>query len=263
MPLLEVSQEELEWRFPLATLALLLFLYAHGGKIMRAVVIMQTAMALTMWARARKLRRLVGPGAPELHDATSINIELAVAYGTMVVSQLFGGSIIGLLHGEAARVRAEQPPADAADLSYDAGMDRMCAAYERHHFDPYSNVLHVAGCVLAIGYIGFAALTSNVLSSGERLRLLACVPPLWYLYAWAGHFFIQKDIPAVFNYGTTARGLVTGEWCALKATLMGRTVSAPWELLLTAVVIAGHVTFVLLWRMRHLLSGANTKPRAD
>ena len=57
--MLEVSQEELEWRFPLATLALCLFMYSHGGKIMRSLVIMQTAAAL-----AEALTRLAATAKP-------------------------------------------------------------------------------------------------------------------------------------------------------------------------------------------------------
>lgn len=28
----------------------------------------------------------------------------------------------------------------------------------------------------------------------RRWKMLLTVPPVWYLYAWARHFFIQKDI---------------------------------------------------------------------
>ena len=43
-------------------------------------------------------------------------------------------------------------------------------------------------------------------------------PPMYlgcatrYLFAWAGHFYYQADIPAVFTYGTTLRGWSRGEY---------------------------------------------------
>ena len=70
--------------------------------------------------------------------------------------------------------------------------------------------------------------------------MLLTVPPVWYLYAWAGHFFIQKDIPAVFVYGMSIRGWLAGEFCSLCSLFSGRTVAKPWEVLLTASIVGIH-----------------------
>ena len=72
-------------------------------------------------------------------------------------------------------------------------------------------------------------------------RMEHTVPPTWYLYAWAGHFFVQKDIPAVFVYGMSLRGWLAGEYCSLCSLFAGRTVAEPWELLLTAGIVGVHM----------------------
>ena len=45
--------------------------------------------------------------------------------------------------------------------------------------------------------------------------------PVYYLPAWVGHLIFQKDIPAVFTYGTTFRGWAVGEFCAFGDLLEG------------------------------------------
>ena len=88
-----------------------------------------------------------------------------------------------------------------------------------------------------------SSILPNILGSSSfpcwrvRRRLaLGSVLPLYYLYAWVGHFFVQRDIPAVFTYGMTLRGWASGEFCSVKALVMGRTVRAPGELALTAAI---------------------------
>ena len=118
----------------------------------------------------------------------------------------------------------------------------LCASYERHHHDPLSNCLHAAGCLLAAG-----ALAAGVCSATARVRrrlALGSVLPLYYLYAWVGHFFVQRDIPAVFTYGMTLRGWASGEFCSVKALVMGRTVRAPGELALTAAIALVHAAYL-------------------
>ena len=167
-------------------------------------------------------------------------VELACAYSAMVVAQTSGPQVIGLLHGEEARRAASAPP--DADILPSAPLEQLCASYERHHHDPLSNCLHAAGCLLAAG-----ALAAGVCSATARVRrrlALGSVLPLYYLYAWAGHFFVQRDIPAVFTYGMTLRGWASGEFCSVKALVMGRTVRAPRELLLTAAITLLHAAYL-------------------
>eukprot|EP00539_Tryblionella_compressa_P017315 CAMPEP_0178842612 /NCGR_PEP_ID=MMETSP0746-20121128/15621_1 /TAXON_ID=913974 /ORGANISM="Nitzschia punctata, Strain CCMP561" /LENGTH=91 /DNA_ID=CAMNT_0020506001 /DNA_START=17 /DNA_END=292 /DNA_ORIENTATION=- len=60
--------------------------------------------------------------------------------------------------------------------------------------------------------------------------------PAFYLPAWAGHFFLQKDIPAVFSYGTTLSGWYNGETCAYKALWEGHIVDTPYDIFLSVVL---------------------------
>ena len=167
-------------------------------------------------------------------------VELACAYSAMVVAQTSGPQVIGFLHGEQARRLASAPP-DAGILP-SAPLEQLCASYESHHHDPLSNCLHAAGCLLAAGALAAGALGA---ARVRRRRLALCsVLPLYYLYAWAGHFFVQRDIPAVFTYGMTLRGWASGEFCSVKALVMGRTVRAPRELLLTAAITLLHAAYL-------------------
>eukprot|EP00729_Bicosta_minor_P010240 gene10240-33016_t len=139
----------------------------------------------------------------------------------MVVAQGYGGAVIELLHGEEARKLAEEAPTD--DCSPDASLEELCIGYESHHFVALSNCFHASGYLLAFAAIGAALLrpSSSQWTSLQRAECLLWVLPLWYLYAWLGHFFVQKDIPA--------------------ALLHGRTVSEPWELACTVAVAALHM----------------------
>ena len=67
------------------------------------------------------------------------------------------------------------------------------------------------------------------------------IPPVWYLYAWAGHFLIQQDIPAVFVYGMTWKGWVSGEYCAVKALVEGRTVTDMYGVMATGLLVGSHL----------------------
>ena len=79
-------------------------------------------------------------------------------------------------------------------------------------------------------------------SYGAHLLVsLAWLPPLYYLYAWAGHLVLQADVPAVFTYGTTLRGWASGELCSIGELLGGETVRTPLELATTAVLCAAHL----------------------
>lgn len=177
----------------------------------------------------------------------SDTLQLSVAYMLMVASQRYGGAIIGLLHGDAARSAAETMSTD--DVQTDLSFKEMCEGYESHHFNSVSNCLHAAGMI--IGFI--LVFQASILAKAKQYRpsgrsysthLLICLawlPPVWYLYAWAGHFFLQKDIPAVFSYGTTLRGWASGELCSVLALIQGRALTSPTEWLISAAMVALHL----------------------
>jgi hypothetical protein len=65
--------------------------------------------------------------------------------------------------------------------------------YLREHARPQTRALHYAGTSLAI-LLALAALVSG------RLLLLALLPVAGYLFAWIGHFGVEKNRPATFTY---------------------------------------------------------------
>mmetsp|Transcript_20952 Transcript_20952/g.44821 ORF Transcript_20952/g.44821 Transcript_20952/m.44821 type:complete len:183 (+) Transcript_20952:100-648(+) len=155
---------------------------------------------------------------------------LLAAYSLMVVAQTSGPEIIELLHGsEAKRAAQSLDPVlpDSADL---------CAEYEAAHFDKVSDVLHCAGMLALLLLLPVALLKSG--NGGSSSKIL-WGPPVYYLPAWVGHYCIQKDIPAVFSYGTTLKGWWTGEWCAFKELFSGRILSTPvqWSSALVLAII--------------------------
>lgn len=162
-------------------------------------------------------------------------VALAANYGSMLVAQTRGSSLIEVLHNKSAAVTAELPP---DDVRPDMSLAELCAGYESHHWESTSNSLHAAGMLLTF-------LIISVAISCKSLRAAAAVAPTWYLFAWAGHFEFQADIPAVFTYGMTLRGWASGEYCSVCALLAGRTVGSgpggPAELMLTALLLATYL----------------------
>jgi len=145
----------------------------------------------------------------------SMVLDLAVAYVLMLVAQSRGPAIIELLHGIEARQAAEALPLVEPDS------EKLCEEYEAAHWNATSDILHTAGMVVAIVLLLMALKTT--LLGQERIQYLAWIPPVFYLPAWLGHFIFQKDIPAVFSYGTTLSGWAKGEYCSYLAMFAGRT----------------------------------------
>lgn len=157
---------------------------------------------------------------------------MVVGYAAMFVAQRFGPEVIELLHGQEARIKATSPQYD--DVKADTPLQQLCEGYDAHHFDHVSNCIHAAGMIVAFISVGCFIIS-------KQSRILLTLPPIWYLYAWIGHFFIQKDIPAVFVYGMTLHGWLSGEFCSICSLFMGRTISQPWEYVLTAALVLLHV----------------------
>jgi hypothetical protein len=65
--------------------------------------------------------------------------------------------------------------------------------YVREHSNSVNRAFHFAGTSLAVG-----AVAAAVLLRRPKLALLA--PVAGYGAAWIGHFFIQKNRPATFEY---------------------------------------------------------------
>jgi hypothetical protein len=65
--------------------------------------------------------------------------------------------------------------------------------YLQEHAKPLTRALHYTGTLLAtFSLLGFF-LTGD-------LRLLLAFPVLGYGFAWAAHFFVEKNRPATFTY---------------------------------------------------------------
>jgi hypothetical protein len=65
--------------------------------------------------------------------------------------------------------------------------------YVAEHSHPLNRRLHFIGTALALCSLGTFALT-------RRKRFLALAPVAGYLFAWIGHFRVEKNRPATFTY---------------------------------------------------------------
>jgi hypothetical protein len=131
----------------------------------------------------------------------------------------------------------------------------LCEVYSEAHFHSYSNILHAGAMyatlvlwVIVIDRLRRTTRKSNMEDSTTTkaippplrykwLWLLLWIPPVYYLPAWVGHFFVQHDIPVVFTYGTTFQGWWKGETCSWMLLLWGGwTIQTPYEMILAMMV---------------------------
>ncbi|HVP33082.1 MAG TPA: DUF962 domain-containing protein [Steroidobacteraceae bacterium] len=84
--------------------------------------------------------------------------------------------------------------------------------YLSEHANRTSRRLHVSGTLLAL------ALAAVAVVSG-RLALLWAVPLAGYAFAWAGHYFFEKNRPATFTYPLYS---LCGDFRMLYEVLTGR-----------------------------------------
>lgn len=87
--------------------------------------------------------------------------------------------------------------------------------YLSEHRDPTSRRLHVVGTGLVI------ATVLGALVSGRYLWLWA-LPVVGYGFAWAGHFFFEKNRPATFRHPFYS---LLGDFVMFKDVISGRI---PW-----------------------------------
>lgn len=65
--------------------------------------------------------------------------------------------------------------------------------YVRFHSHPVNRAMHLVGTTMAVAALGAFALTG-------KKRLLALAPVLGYGPAWIGHFLVEGNRPATFEY---------------------------------------------------------------
>jgi len=161
-------------------------------------------------------------------------IPLFAAYAAMVIAQMYGAPILGLLWGKDIQAVAEAQ--DTSAVKPDLSMEVLCRGYTAAHFDTNSNIWHAAGMVASMILLLVAGGAVGKYSVSPAMTILLWIPPVYYLPAWVGHFGFQKDIPAVFVYGTTFRGWWRGEACAFMDLFQGGLVSEPVELVGTVLL---------------------------
>jgi hypothetical protein len=84
--------------------------------------------------------------------------------------------------------------------------------YLSEHRKPATRLLHCAGTLIAI-----ASAVLLIAIGKWWLFPLALVPG--YAFAWVGHFFVEKNRPATFNYPLWS---FMGDWKMLALMLTGR-----------------------------------------
>lgn len=84
--------------------------------------------------------------------------------------------------------------------------------YLTEHRDRSCRRLHFIGTALVI-------LTLIVAVASDRYALLWLLPVLGYGFAWAGHFFFEKNRPATFKYPLYS---LIGDFVMFRDILVGR-----------------------------------------
>ena len=82
--------------------------------------------------------------------------------------------------------------------------------YLNEHSNPTCRNLHYTGSVLVLILLAYVLLTG-------RFSLLILLPVVGYGFAWAGHFFFEKNRPATFQYPLYS---FMGDWVMLKDFVM-------------------------------------------
>ncbi len=83
--------------------------------------------------------------------------------------------------------------------------------YVKEHAQKSTRTTHAVGTTLALGAVAAALFT-------RKGRYLALAPLAGYGFAWASHFFIEKNRPATFTY---PRWSLLGDFVMLKKIFEG------------------------------------------
>ena len=84
--------------------------------------------------------------------------------------------------------------------------------YLGEHRDPVCRRLHFAGSALVVILLIVFFLTLD-------WRIIILLPVAGYGFAWAGHFFFEKNKPATFKYPVYS---LAGDWVMFKDILTGK-----------------------------------------
>lgn len=157
--------------------------------------------------------------------------QLVAGYAVLAVLQIYGREIIIGLHGASRLAELDALDRDAAPPP--RSFYPFCQFYESHHQHPISNGLHTCGCISAICCLALAIYqlllylvarrqTRELLRDRRTNRLLLVAywvvmcPVPYYCFNWAGHFLLQRDIPAVFTWAFDGQLVVWGEMCQFR-----------------------------------------------
>jgi hypothetical protein len=84
--------------------------------------------------------------------------------------------------------------------------------YLSEHRHPVCRRLHFAGSALVLAAIAAAIVTRSA-------WWLVAAPVVGYGFAWAGHFFFEKNRPATFTYPFYS---LVGDWVMFRDIVRGR-----------------------------------------
>ena len=84
--------------------------------------------------------------------------------------------------------------------------------YLSEHRHPVCRRLHFAGSMLVVAAIAAAVVTRNA-------WWLVAAPVAGYGFAWAGHFFFEKNRPATFSYPLYS---LLGDWVMFADIVRGK-----------------------------------------
>ncbi|HET9532139.1 MAG TPA: DUF962 domain-containing protein [Blastocatellia bacterium] len=84
--------------------------------------------------------------------------------------------------------------------------------YLSEHSNSMCRRLHFIGSALVLVTLAYSVLTQSWLA-------LLALPVIGYGFAWAGHFFFEKNRPATFTYPLYS---LIGDWVMFKNILTGK-----------------------------------------
>ncbi|MFT6430597.1 MAG: hypothetical protein ACJAXR_002752 [Halopseudomonas sp.] len=107
-----------------------------------------------------------------------------------------------------AHAETAKPASDKAFQSF----AEFYPFYLSEHVNDTSRRLHYIGSLLVLVVLAWTVFTQNWM-------LLVALPIAGYGFAWAGHFFFEKNRPATFKYPLFS---FMGDWVMLRDALTGR-----------------------------------------
>jgi hypothetical protein len=107
-----------------------------------------------------------------------------------------------------AHAETAKPASDKAFQSF----AEFYPFYLSEHVNDTSRRLHYIGSLLVLVVLAWTVFTQNWM-------LLVALPIAGYGFAWAGHFFFEKNRPATFKYPLFS---FIGDWVMLRDALTGR-----------------------------------------